>query len=204
MLASCKHKADTSEASSIDTLGLIAFQARKVSKLYTAEYKVHKIVTHTDDAKLEGKLMGHDINLKLPLGKRHVAIPIDVTLKAYIDMTDFSVQNIHKQGEKIEIVLPNPEITITSSKIDHEGIRQHVALLRSNFSDDELTNYEKQGRQAVVESINNMGIYETARHSAANILIPLLNKLGYKNSNIRITFDDNQSKPTLKNIDNRG
>ena len=175
----------------LDTIPMMIMQIQKCSKLYTAEYHIHKIITHNDVMKLQGSFLSRDFSLNLPLGNRKIAIPINATLKAYINFKDFSDKNVKKNGEKIEIILPDPKVTLTSSKIDHKDIKKYVALTRSNFSDEEMTEYEKQGRASIIQSIPELGIIELARDNAAKILIPLCQSLGYKEQNITITFRKN-------------
>lgn len=117
-----------------------------------------------------------------------MAIPIDAVLKAYIDFSNFSEDNVRSEGGKIYIDLPNPHVVITSSKIDHEGIKKYVSIIRSDFSDEELALYEKQGRQDIINDIPNLGILNTARRSAASQLLPLISMLGIPQENIVITF----------------
>lgn len=132
--------------------------------------------------------MQKDFNITLPIGERKIAIPMDATLKAYIDFSGFTEKNIRREGEKIEITLPDPKVELTSSRINHNDIKKHVALLRSGFSDEELTNYERQGRESIVNSIPQTGIIEMAEESAANILIPMIEQMGYNQKNITVTF----------------
>ena len=162
---------------------------QQCSRLYTAEYKVHKIVTHDDVLKLQGQLTGQDYDINLPfLGDRKIAIPMDATLKAYIDFEGFSEENVEHDGQKIIITLPDPQVMLTSSKIDHANIKKYVALLRSDFTDAELTSYERQGRQAIINAVPDMDIIETARQNAARILIPMMEQMGYQEQDITITF----------------
>ena len=197
LMTSCRGGGEKSaeEAEHIDTIPMLVQQIRQCSKLYTAEYKVHKIVTHDDVVKLTGKALGKDFSLDLPsLGKRKVAIPIDATLKAYIDMSQLKAEDIKRDGERIEIILPKPHVVMTSSSIDHDGIKQYVAVLRQNFSDEELSNYEKQGRKSIIEDIPRMNILQTAKVGAANMLIPLVARMGYKQENVTITFIESDDK----------
>ena len=172
----------------VDTVPLLITQIQKCSKLYTAEYRVHKIVTHDDVVRLKGSLLKRDFDIKMPFGDRKVAIPIDAKLKAYIDFSDFSEKNIERDGKKITIVLPDPQVSMTSSKIDQKNVRQYVALTRSDFSDAELADYQQQGRKAIIESIPKMGILESAQRNAAKVLVPMLKELGYAEEDITIAF----------------
>ena len=173
---------------SIDTLPMLIMQIQKCSRLYTTEFHIHKIVTHDDVVKLQGSLLKQSINIRLPLGDRKVAIPMDATLKGYIDFSDFSEKNVERNGRKITIVLPDPKVELTSSKINQEEIRTFVGLVRAGFSDAEMTSYEQQGREAIIQSIPRLGITERARESAARTLVPLIEQLGFEEQDITIVF----------------
>ena len=175
-------------AQGIDTVPMLITQVQKCSKLYTAEYRVHKIITHDDVIRLKGTLLQRDFNFKVPLGDRKIAIPMDAKLKAYIDFSQFSEQNIERHGNKITILLPDPKVTMTSSKIDQKNVRQYVALTRAYFSDAELANYQQQGRAAIIADIPKLGILETAQANAAKVLVPMLKEMGYEEQNITIAY----------------
>ena len=181
-------KQEAAIAQGIDTVPMLIMQMQKCSKLYTAEYRVHKIVTHDDALRLKGSLLKKQFDIKLPMADRKIAIPIDAKLKAYIDFSDFSEKNIERDGKKITIVLPDPQVSMTSSKIDQKNVRQYVALTRSDFSDAELADYQQQGRKAIIESIPKMGILESAQRNAAKVLVPMLKELGYAEEDITIAF----------------
>ena len=167
---------------------MLILQVQKCSKLYTAEYRVHKIVTHDDALRLKGQLMSKQFNLKVPLADRKIAIPMDAKIKAYIDFSEFSEQNIERSGNQITIILPDPQVVMTSSKIDQQNVKQYVGLTRAHFSDEELAGYQQQGREAILQSIPDMGIEETARANAAKVLVPMLTQMGYEEQNITIAF----------------
>ena len=187
-LASESAARNLSPGRSNDTIPMLILQVQKCSKLYTAEYRVHKIVTHDDALRLKGQLMSKQFNLKVPLADRKIAIPMDAKIKAYIDFSEFSEQNIERSGNQITIILPDPQVEMTSSKIDQKNVKQYVGLTRAHFSDEELANYQQQGREAILQSIPDMGIEETARANAAKVLVPMLTQLGYEEQNITIAF----------------
>lgn len=177
------------DASVVDSVDLVLAVAR-TSRLHTAEYRVHKIVTHSDVKFLRTTLLGHTLDTRLSLGDRKIAIPIDVTLKAYIDFSGFNESQIERSpdGQKIHITLPDPKVVVTSSKIDHQSTRQYTDLLRSDFTDEEMTDFTAQGVRAILKTVPQMGILTTARQSAARTLIPLIASMGYAESDIVITF----------------
>ena len=191
--------AQVSEA--IDTVPMLIMQVQKCSKLYTAEYKVHKIITHDDALRLKGSLMKKQFDIKVPMADRKIAIPMDAKLKAYINFSEFSERNIERDGDKITILLPDPQVTMTSSKIDQQNVRQYVGLTRSNFSDAELADYQQQGREAIVKSIPSLGILETAQANAAKVLVPMLTEMGFQEQNITIAYRKNFSPKDIVILD---
>lgn len=195
----CTHEAEkpAEDTVRIDTLSVMITQIKRCSRLNTAEVKVHKIITHDDVTNLSGKILGKEISIDLPTGKRKVAIPLYATIKASIDMGKITDQDIVRDGDRIEMFLPQPEVSITETHIDHDGVRQYVALTRSNFSDAELQSYEKKGRDAIQKDIPKLGIKEMARESAARQLVPIMQMLGFKDSNITISFRTDGKNNTI-------
>jgi hypothetical protein len=178
---------------------MLVTQIQKCARLYTTEYHIHKIVTHDDVLKLKGNLLKQDIDITLPLGERKVAIPMDATLKAYIDFANFTEQHIERSGDKITILLPDPQVVLTSSKINQNGIREYVGLTRSHFTDKELSAYEQQGRQSILNSVPRLGIKQQAQENAARVLVPMLTEMGYKEENVTIAFRKNLDIMSLIN-----
>ena len=165
------------EYRAIDTIPMLIMQVQKCSRLYTAEYNIHKIVTYDDIVRLKGSVLKRDFNVKLPLGDRKIAIPMDATLKAYIDFEGFSERNIERRGNKITVILPDPKVALTSSKVDHKNTKEYVSFTRSHFTD-----------ASIIASIPRLGIIETARDNAARVLIPMIKQMGYAESDITIAF----------------
>ena len=46
---------------------VIVTQVQQCSRLYTAEYQIHKIVTHDDVLRLQGQLTGERYDMELPM-----------------------------------------------------------------------------------------------------------------------------------------
>jgi hypothetical protein len=88
-------------------------------------------------------------------------------------------------------------VEITETHIDHEGVRQFVALTRSNFSDEELQKYELEGRKSIEQSLPSLGIEEMARESAARQLVPIVQAFGFKDIDITITFRKDEKNNTI-------
>ena len=184
----------------VDTLHQLVSKIQKCSRLYTSSFKVHRIITHNDQLKLKGSILSKEFSINVPAGDRKVAIPIDATLKGFIDFSKFSDQNVIYEGDKVEIILPDPEVELTSTQIAHDQVNAQVSWFRSNFSDEELSFYEKQGRESIIASVPEMQVIERSRASAAHILIPLISQLGFNKDDILITFRKDLNAKTFKII----
>lgn len=183
-----KKSLQVAEEQPIDTIQVLATRVANCSRLYTSEYQLRKILIYDDPASISGKIFNQSFHVNLPLGKRRIAIPVSATAKAYIDLTKIKPSNIHHNGDKLEIVLPDPEVTLTSTQIDHKGVKQKIALLRKNFTDEEITHIQQQGRKDIIKSLSKTDIINDSRQSAANQLIPIATQLGFKEENITIIF----------------
>jgi hypothetical protein len=189
LLAACSsgNKTDK-DKQPVDTMQMLIMQVQKCSRLYTVEYNIHKIVTHDDVVRLKGTFLQQAINVKMPIGDRKVAIPMDATLKAYIDFDGFSKANVIKNQGNITIILPDPKVVLTNTKIDQKNIKEYVSFMRSHFSDAEMADYEQQGRASIIQSIPQLDIVNKARENATRILVPMLKSMGYDEHHITITF----------------
>lgn len=174
----------------IDTLAEVVTRVQQQSKLYTTECQVHKVVLYSDNASVGGKLF----SMSVP-GDRKVAIPIDVTLKAYVDFSSFTKESIATHDSLVIITLPDPQVVVTASKLDHEATRQYVSLTRKRFTEDEISRLAAQGEDSVMTHISQFGIIERSRETCARTLVPILTRMGYAEENIVIRFrkkyDDN-------------
>ncbi|MEG1728911.1 MAG: DUF4230 domain-containing protein [Bacteroidaceae bacterium] len=173
---------------SIDTLATFLTQAQRQARLYTSEYNIHKVVTYSDLVHLRGTVLSNPVHVTLPLGDRKIAIPIDVTVKAYIDFQHFNVSNVERKAESILVTLPDPQVVITASRIDHQATKQYISLTRSRFSEADITRIAHQGEASIQRHLHQMELLNNARQNAARILIPMLTRLGYKEENITLRF----------------
>ena len=180
----------------VDTIPYMVQQIRQCSRLYVSEYQVRKIVTHRDESRISARLFGSEINVALPASDRRVAIPINATLKAYIDMSELRGEDITRRADgKIEVHLPEPVVVTTATGIDYDGMKQHTSLFGKDFSDEELSSYETRGRKEIINEIPHLGIKEDAKRSAAKMLIPIISYLGMQQEDIVITFTSEGKRP---------
>ena len=187
LLSACRGKETKAEAVRVDTLSLV-MQVKECARLYTAEYEVHKLVLKDDPLRVKGNLFQRTFDVKVPIGERKVMIPLDVTLKAYIDFTGFGEKNVLRSGDRIVVTLPDPRVVVTSSRINHDEVKQFVSLTRSDYTSEELADFTRQGEDEILASVPQLGILEMARENAAHVLVPMLTRLGYDERNIVVSF----------------
>lgn len=183
MAASCSPPEET-------TADDVVMRLQSTDRLYVTEYVVRKLIT-ADDAKiLSGEVLSKKFKIKLPVGERKIAIPMYAVVKAYVDLGSIGPSDvlITESPRSIRISLPEPKVELVSSKIDHEGIREYTDVLRSPFSDAEMAELERQGREAIIASVPAMGIENTAKRNAREVLLPILMQAGFSPDNIFIDF----------------
>lgn len=183
MLASCSEKSGP-------TPDDVVMKLREANRLYVTEYAVHKIITADDVKRLSGKIMDRQFTMKLPIGDRKIAIPMDAVIKAYVDFGELNAADVVMSANprKLTLTLPVPKAELTSSKIDNKGIKEYTDILRSSFSDAEISEFERQGKEAVLASIPQMDIEKTAKANATSLLKPMLMQLGYEADEIEIIY----------------
>lgn len=192
LLPGCGKKTADNSMTGEDSIAATILKVQDCARLYTSEIQIHKIVTFDDVSRLKGSFFSRSFDLKLPLGSRKVAIPIDATLKASIDFSQFSRGNIRVDStggrRKLTVILPDPQLIVTASKVDNASMKEYVSWLRSNFSDAELTNFTRQGIDAVTKSIPQLGLVEQCRLQATRVLLPLFLQMGYREEDVTLVF----------------
>ena len=170
----------------------IVTRLQQTDRLYMAEYIVHKIITAEDLNRVRGSFLGHDFTVDLAIGQRKIAIPMDASIKAYIDFSAVSPADIAVAGNPLTltVTLPAPQAELMSSKIAHGEVKEFRGVFRSRFTDAEISELERQGRAVIIEAIPAMGIVNTAKANAREVLLPILSQAGFAPENITIKFKD--------------
>lgn len=190
-LAGCGGEPRTAGAPAVrpaDTVALLVRRVSRCARLYTTAYDIRKIVTHDDRLHVRGRVFSRDVSFEAPLGERKAAIPIDVTLKAYVDLSAFGPQNVERTPQGITLTLPDPQVVVTSSRVDHAGTRQYVDLARRRYSDAEMAAFARQGTDSILAHVDRYGIVEDARRTATRALMPILRGMGYDEESVTIQF----------------
>lgn len=192
-----KATAADSLSEKVDSTHLLVMTVRGCSRLYLTEMHIRKLVTFTDEPSVKGTVLGMPVDVPTRWGKRRIAIPLDVTLKAYVDMAAFDSTLVERTDSTLTITLPDIRITATASKVDNAGIRQYVDFARTYYTDAEITQLAQQGEQSILSHLSQYGLEQEAQRSAARQLLPLLQGLGYKDGNVNVRFRKNYSDGEL-------
>lgn len=208
-LTSCRNNtaSEQNAATVTEDTAAVVLRLQQCARIYSTEYKIHKIVTNSDDMYLEGNLINKKMSVRLPSSSRKIAIPIDVVIKGYTDLNKIRKENIRIEGKTVTIILPDPEFAVTSVRIDRKNIAQTADLMRSRYQEQDINRLTRQGVESIRKDIPWNDFLETARSNAAYTLFPLLQSLGFEQ--IHIQYRDelkNSSKNSLllfKNIEGK-
>ena len=120
-----------------------------------------------------------------------------VIYKAYIDFSNFSDRNItHDDGTNIKLVLPDPLIELTSSKVEHDAIRRNEELLAESLPEADADKLSKQAMDDIWATLDYSSIVERAKQDAIDKIAPLFYHLGYNS----VTMDFASEQSILDNI----
>lgn len=134
-----------------------------IPKLYLVEAKVDKVLLMNDQE-------------WYTIGNRKCMIPVTAQVKAGIDLSN--LKDVRMEGEDIYMTLPAPFIEIESSEIRHDEVQTSVGLLRSNFTQDEFSQFANRGRRSIEQALPGMGLVEQCQEQARTMLSLMIRKLG--------------------------
>jgi hypothetical protein len=142
---------------------------QQMNDLATVEYVVTKIIKANDNATW------------YKIGDRKILLSCRATLTAGIDLSQVKEQNIQISGDNIELTLPPAKLI--SLNINPEDISQEfeeVAVFRQHFKPSEINNLAAQAEEEIRNSIDSMGLLQTAQTNASLFITNFLRRLGYK------------------------
>jgi hypothetical protein len=151
-----------------------------VAQLGTVEYTITKLVVADDKAFYK-------------IGARKVIFSCKATLKAGIDMKNFSAEDAKIDGKEISINLPEP--TILAMNMPVEDIKceyMKVSGLRHDFTAEDRNALLKQGEESILGDVENYGIIDSAKENATMFFESLLKQAGFEK--VTINFIKPQDK----------
>lgn len=179
---------------------------RQESKLYSAEQTAHKdVVITTKDV---SSVLGYEFTR--PWSKSTYKIPIDVTYKASIDLSQVSDRNINVNpaDSSVTVVLPDPVIEMTSCEIRHDQEEIHQQIFASTQSQEFFNSAIKNAEQGVWSEASLQRkdeLLNSAKRNAEGVIADALLRMGFKKVNITYSSGLDVNKLTIdlgKTVDN--
>jgi hypothetical protein len=146
---------------------------RQMGNLATTEYVVTKIVKATDD------------QTWYKLGDRKILISCQANIKAGIDLTKLTENDVVIDGKNITLYLPPPQIlslSIPPEKINVEY--KEISIMRDDFDNAERDALLTQAENQIRNSVKELGVMETTEKNTTLFVSNFLKKLGFESVNI--------------------
>ena len=141
-----------------------------MKQLGLVEYKVRKIIKADDQGEW------------YKIGDRKILLSCTAYLKAGIDLSSFSAEDISVDRAAGKVTVTLPHATLLSLDIPASEIRQEfdqVSLLRSDFSAQERNELLRQGERQIRRSVPSLGILQKAEENARKFFDSAFQKLGF-------------------------
>ena len=165
ILSGCAGRADVRETVQREVEAITAMK-----QLNLVEYRVRKIVKADDEGEW------------YKIGDRKILLSCTAYLKAGIDLSSFSMEDvdIDRDGGTVSVTIPHA--TLLSLDIPASEIRQeydHVTMLRSSFTAEERNALLRQGEKQIRESVPSLGILPKAEENARKFFESVFAKMGF-------------------------
>lgn len=147
---------------------------QQMNDLATVEYIVTKIIKANDN------------KTWYKMGDRKILMSCKATITAGIDLSKLNKEDVHIDGKNIELILPHSKLI--SLNIKPEDITteyEAIDVLRQSFTSEERNALAIQAENQVRQSVESLGVLQTAETNAALFINHFLVKLGYEKINIR-------------------
>ncbi len=148
------------------------------SELATVEYKVKLVHIEKD----ENKILEFFNNITSVIGwnldrERSMAIVSTATIKAGINLKDFSPDKVSARGKSITVNLPRPELF--EPNITVNGCHLYVGKLRKNINLEEIHNAEQETKEELNNYLQHSDILTVSQENAREFFEAFLKRLGY-------------------------
>ena len=166
---------DQKEETLTDKLNSQFSSMSEMAELGTVEYTITKIVKASDEAVYK-------------FGNRKIIFSSRATMKAGIDLAEFSRQNVSvdEKTNSAVVTLPKPGLlSFNMPPEDTHVVYQKIGMVRSNFSTAERLLLLTQGERAILNDIDNLGILADAEENASQFFVTMLTQVGFENITVK-------------------
>ena len=166
LIAGCKQKA----APQNDVLLVV----KETGQLVTAEYTLSKIIKANDD------------QTWYKFGNRKILMSCEALVRAGINLEDITEKNLQVTSDSISLLLPPPQFFSLNIPPDSIKVQyQEVDILPDPFSAAEREALLAQAEAQIRQTVDSLGILQTAGTNASLYLQQLLNSAGFIKVHIR-------------------
>ena len=161
---------------------------RESAELGTTEYTVRKVVSF----KGEGKGIDY-----LKVGDRMIIFTCRAYLKAGVDLSELSMDDVKINEKKKAITIELPAVKLLSMNMPADEIVlnfEKVSLLRSEFTVEERNNFLQQGEAAIKEAVGTIGILDDAKKNTTDFFQAMFKQLGFETITINFKEDAEYGK----------
>ena len=154
----------------------------EMSELGTVEYTIAKIIKASDTK-------------FYTMGERKILFSCCATMKAGIDLSEFSKDQVKVKGKQITITLPQPKVLSFNmppelAKLEYEK----VGALRFDFTAEDRNNLLRQGEAAILADAANLGILDDAKKNAQMFFEALLAQVGFDKINVEFIVEEKEKE----------
>ena len=150
----------------------------QMRELSLVEYRVRKIVKANDEGEW------------YKIGDRKILLSCTAYLKAGIDLSGFSAENVDINRLDGSVTITIPHAKLLSLDMPASEIREeydHVTMLRHSFSAEERNALLRQGEKQIRDSVPSLGILEKAEENARRFFESVFTKMGF--TSVEVVFE---------------
>ena len=159
-----------------------------ISQIGTVEYTISKLIIV-------------DSNAFYKIGERKIIFSCEATMKAGIDLSTFTKEDVvlDKKNKIINVTLPAPTVLAFNMPADKIKLEySKVSGLRSEFTVAERNNLLVQGEKEILADAGNLGIYDDAKENATVFFQSLLGMAGYEDVVVNFKEPVEENKKSKK------
>lgn len=150
----------------------------QMRELSLVEYRVRKIVKANDEGEW------------YKIGDRKLLLSCTAYLKAGIDLSGFSAENVDINRLDGSVTVTIPHAKLLSLDMPASEIREeydHVTMLRQSFTAEERNALLRQGEKQIRSSVPSLGILEKAEENARRFFESVFTKMGF--TSVEVVFE---------------
>ena len=146
-----------------------------ISEFGTVEYTVKKVISANDSSLFK-------------IGDRKIYFTCVANVKAGIDLSGFSSDNVKADLSSKSLVVTLPHARIMSVELPPDKVEEKycsVTGFRWNFTPEEKRALLKQGEEDIIAKVEQNGILEDAERNTSDLLSAMFTGLGYEKVTVK-------------------